>query len=162
MVRFDYVYMCGCVVVVAGLCVWVCGFGFWFGGAACSPLEARAPLLDTEVATFCLALPESLRLRGTTTKYLLRRALGNRVPRSILERPKKGFGAPIGRWLRGPLRELLLDTLSPARMRLGGWFEPAFVARHVDEHLSGARDHRKLLFALICVEHWRRRWLEAA
>ena len=125
-------------------------------------LEARAPLLDTEVATFCLALPESLRLRGTTTKYLLRRALGNRVPRSILERPKKGFGAPIGRWLRGPLRELLLDTLSPARMRIGGWFEPAFVARHVDEHLSGARDHRKLLFALICVEHWRRRWLEAA
>ncbi len=124
-------------------------------------LEARAPLLDTEVVTFCLALPEHLRLRGTTTKYLLRRALGSRVPREILERPKKGFGAPVGRWLRGPLRELLLDTLSPVRLRATGWFEPAAVQRLLDEHLSGARDHRKVLYSLLVLEHWRRRWLEA-
>ena len=124
-------------------------------------LEARAPLLDTDVVTFCLALPERLRLRGTTTKYLLRKALGARVPAAILERPKKGFGAPVGRWLRGPLRELLLDTLSPARLRATGWFEPAVVERALAEHLSGARDHRKLLYALLVLEHWRRRWLEA-
>lgn len=124
-------------------------------------LEARAPLLDTEVVTFCLALPERLRLRGTTTKYLLRRALGPRVPREILERPKKGFGAPVGRWLRGPLRELLLDTLSPVRLRATGWFEPAAVERLLNEHLSGARDHRKVLYSLLVLEHWRRRWLEA-
>lgn len=125
-------------------------------------LEARAPLLDTEVVTFCLALPEHLRLRGTTTKYLLRKALGERVPRSILERPKKGFGAPVGRWLRGPLRELLTDTLSPTRLRATGWFEPAVVERAMREHLSGARDHRKLLYSLLVLDHWRRRWLEAA
>ncbi len=124
-------------------------------------LEARAPLLDTEVVTFCLALPEHLRLRGTTTKYLLRKALGERVPRSILERPKKGFGAPVGRWLRGPLRELMLDTLSPARLRATGWFSPTVVERAMQEHLSGARDHRKLLYSLLVLEHWRRRWLEA-
>ncbi|MBK6535446.1 MAG: asparagine synthase (glutamine-hydrolyzing) [Deltaproteobacteria bacterium] len=125
-------------------------------------LEARAPLLDTDVVTFCLALPERLRLRGTTTKYLLRKALGARVPKSILERPKKGFGAPVGRWLRGPLRELMLDTLSPARLRATGWFSPAVVERAMSEHLSGARDHRKLLYSLLVLEHWRRRWLEAA
>jgi asparagine synthase (glutamine-hydrolysing) len=125
-------------------------------------LEARAPLLDTEVVAFCLALPERLRLRGTTTKYLLRKVLGARVPPSILERPKKGFGAPVGRWLRGPLRELLQDTLSPGRLRVGGWFEPAFVERAMREHLSGARDHRKVLYSLLVLEHWRRRWLEGA
>lgn len=125
-------------------------------------LEARAPLLDTEVVTFCLALPEHLRLRGPTTKYLLRKALGARVPRAILERPKKGFGAPVGRWLRGPLRELMQDTLSPARLRMTGWFEPAAVERAMREHLAGERDHRKLLYSLLVLEHWRRRWLEAA
>ena len=125
-------------------------------------LEARAPLLDTEVVTFCLALPERLRLRGTTTKYLLRKALGARVPKSILERPKKGFGAPVGRWLRGPLRELMQDTLTPARLRATGWFDPAVVERAMREHLAGERDHRKLLYSLLVLEHWRRRWLEAA
>jgi asparagine synthase (glutamine-hydrolysing) len=124
-------------------------------------LEARAPLLDTEVVEFCLALPERMRLRATTTKYLLRKALGARVPRAILERPKKGFGAPVGRWLRGPLRELMQDTLSPARLRATGWYEPATVERLMREHLAGQRDHRKVLYALLVLEHWRRRWLEA-
>lgn len=69
-------------------------------------LEARAPLLDTRVVQWCLGLDPALRLKGRTTKYLMRRALRGLLPASILERPKKGFGAPLGRWLRGPLSGL--------------------------------------------------------
>lgn len=122
-------------------------------------LEARAPLLDTEVVEFGLSLPESLRLRGTTTKWLMRRALSTMLPKSILERPKKGFGAPVGRWLRGPLRTLLTDTLSPTRLHRTGWFDARTVTAMVQEHLSGARDHRKALYALLVLEHWRATWL---
>lgn len=125
-------------------------------------LEARAPLLDTEVVEYCLALPESQRLHGTTTKYILRRALEGLVPRSILTRPKKGFGAPVGQWLRGPLRNLLTDTLSPHRIARGGWFHAPTVGRWIDEHLAGRADHRKALYALLVLEHWRMRWMEGA
>jgi asparagine synthase (glutamine-hydrolysing) len=125
-------------------------------------LEARAPLLDTSVVEFCLGLAPNLRLRGNTTKWLMREALAPMVPPSIVDRPKKGFGAPIGAWMRGPLEGLLRDTLAPARLREAGWFDPAAVGALVDEHVAGRADHRKPLWALLVFEHWRRRWLAAA
>jgi asparagine synthase (glutamine-hydrolysing) len=125
-------------------------------------LEARAPLLDTEVVEFSLALAPEHRVRGGVTKRIMRRALRGRVPDAIIDRAKKGFGAPVGQWLRGPLRTLLTDTLSREGVARVGWFEPAFVARHVDEHLTGRADHRKVLYALLVLEHWRTRWLEGA
>ncbi len=124
-------------------------------------LEARAPLLDTEVVEFCLALAPEFRIRAGVTKRILREALRPLVPASIIERPKKGFGAPVGQWLRGPLRAMLTDTLSPARLASHGWFAPAPVARWLDEHLAGTADHRKALYTLLVLEHWRTRWLEA-
>lgn len=124
-------------------------------------LEARAPLLDTEVVEFCLALDHRYKLRRGRTKWLMRRALAPLVPKAITERPKKGFGAPVGQWLRGPLRDLLRDTLSPARLARGGWFDPGPVTRWIDEHLAGRVDHRKALYTLLVLEHWRTRWLEA-
>ncbi len=125
-------------------------------------LEARAPLLDTRVVEFCLGLDPALCLRGTTTKWLMRRALAPMVPRSIVERPKKGFGAPVGAWLRGPLEGLMRETLSPDRLKAGGWFDPRAVAALVDDHVARRADHRKPLWALIVFEHWRKRWLEGA
>ncbi len=124
-------------------------------------LEARAPLLDTEVVEFCLALAPQHRIRRGVTKRILRDALRPLVPASIIDRPKKGFGAPVGAWLRGPLRELLCDTLSPARLTRGAWFDVPTVTRWVDEHVSGRRDHRKALYTLLVLEHWRARWLES-
>jgi asparagine synthase (glutamine-hydrolysing) len=123
-----------------------------------SSLESRAPLLDTRVVEFCLGLDPSLRIRGTTTKWLMRQALAPMMPRSIVERPKKGFGAPVGAWLRGPLRALLLDTLSPSQLKKGGLLRPDAVEPLVDAHLTGRRDHRKALWALLVLEHWRQRW----
>ena len=124
-------------------------------------LEARAPLLDTEVVEFCLALAPEHRIRHGVTKKIMRDALRPMVPRSIIERPKKGFGAPVGQWLRGPLRHLVTDTLSHDRVARGGWFDAREVTRIVDEHLSERADHRKALYTLLVLEHWRARWLEA-
>ncbi len=122
-------------------------------------LEARAPLLDTGVVEYCLSLPPHERLRGKTTKWLMREALRPMVPASILDRPKKGFGAPVGQWLRGPLRELLQDTLSASRLRSTGWFRPESVQAMVNAHVAGRADHGKSLYALLVLEHWRSRWL---
>lgn len=122
-------------------------------------LEARAPLLDTRVAEFCLGLDPCMRIRGGVTKYLMRKALAPLVPASIVARPKKGFGAPVGAWLRGPLRALVLDTLAPAQLRASGLLRPEVVEPLLDAHMTGRRDHRKMIWALLVLEHWRQRWL---
>ncbi len=119
-------------------------------------LEGRAPLLDRRLAEFCLGLPQKLRVRGTTTKWLMRRALDGAVPDSIVSRKKKGFGAPVGTWLRGPLRAVAEDTLAPPRVAAGGWLDPTAVSRMLAAHVAGA-DHRKALYAILVFEHWRQR-----
>nr|BAL56291.1 asparagine synthase, glutamine-hydrolyzing [uncultured delta proteobacterium] len=121
-------------------------------------LEARAPLLDTRVVEFCLGLDPSMRVRGRTTKWLMRKALASMVPAEIIQRPKKGFGAPVGAWLRGPLRPLLQETLSTFRLRDAGWFRPESVHAMIEAHVSGRADLRKPLYALLVLEHWRQRW----
>ncbi len=120
-------------------------------------LEARAPLLDSQVAELCLSLPRKYRVRGSTTKWLMREAVKTLLPPSIVARPKKGFGAPVGAWMRGPLRELVMETLAPSKVREGGWLDPDAVARMLSAHLSGARELRKPLYAVFVFEHWRQR-----
>jgi asparagine synthetase B (glutamine-hydrolysing) len=118
-------------------------------------LEARAPLLDTGIVEFCLSLPESYRVRGHTTKWLMREAVRDLLPASIVARKKKGFGAPVGAWLRGPLRDLAEAILHPARLRDGGWLDPVGVSRMLDLHVKGVADFRKPLYAALVFEHWR-------
>jgi len=118
-------------------------------------LESRAPLLAREVVELCLGLPEKHRLRGRTTKRLMRLALRDWAPPAIIRRPKKGFGAPVGEWLRGPLLELARATLSPARIRDAGWLSPEVVAATLDAHAAGTGDHRKTLYAFLVLHAWR-------
>jgi asparagine synthase (glutamine-hydrolysing) len=121
-------------------------------------LEARAPLLDRELAEFCLSLPPRLCVRGRTTKWLMREAVKSLLPPSIAGRPKKGFGAPLGAWLRGPLRGLAESTLAPARVREGGWLDPIFVSDMLSAHMAGRSELRKPLYAALVFEHWRQKW----
>ncbi len=117
-------------------------------------LEVRVPFLAPEMVAFARALPADRKLDGSRGKALLRAYAASRLPPEIVERPKKGFGTPLGKWFRGELRGLLEDVLSPASLARHGLFEPAFVARLLREHAAGRRDHRKRLFNLLMFQLW--------
>lgn len=117
-------------------------------------LEVRAPLLDRRVVELACAIPSRWKLRGLTTKYLLKEVARPWLPPGIVDRPKKGFGVPIADWLRGPLRGLAEALLAPDRIRREGWLHPEVPARLLDEHVEGRADHRKLLWTLLAFELW--------
>ena len=123
-------------------------------------LETREPLLDHRLLEFSATVPSSLKLRGKTGKYLLRRVLNGRVPASILQRGKQGFEPPTGEWLRGPLAEMTDALLFDGRLRGRGLFNPAPVQRMWDEHRTGRRDHRERLWALVMLELWFRQFID--
>jgi asparagine synthase (glutamine-hydrolysing) len=117
-------------------------------------LEARVPLLNVDVVEHVTRLPIDYKLRGLTTKWLLKRALRDRLPAAILGRRKKGFGIPVARWLQGPLRADLLEATDPALIRRQGLFRGEEIKRLVDEHLAGGRDRRKELWTLFIFQRW--------
>jgi len=123
-------------------------------------LEVRVPLLDHRVVEFTSKIPDSLKYRGGKGKYLLRRLLARYVPEVLFERPKMGFGVPIEDWFRCELKEMLLDYLSPERLKREGLFDETLVERRIREHLSGQANHQYRLWALLMWEMWRERWLE--
>jgi asparagine synthase (glutamine-hydrolysing) len=127
---------------------------------ACS-LEVRVPLLDRRVVELAASFPMSLKLHGFTTKYALKRALRGLLPREILERPKKGFGIPLGHWFRGELRPLVREACGPDAVRRGGLFRPEAVERLLGEHETGRRDHRKKLYTLLAFQLWAGRYRPA-
>lgn len=122
-------------------------------------LEVRVPLLDHRVVEYTSRLPVNLKYRNGTGKYLLKRLLEKYVPPELFERPKMGFAVPIDRWLRTELKELLLDYLSPERLKKEGLFNQILVENRVKEHLSGRINHHYRLWSLLMWEMWRERWL---
>jgi asparagine synthase (glutamine-hydrolysing) len=122
-------------------------------------LEVRVPLLDHRVVEFTARLPETLKFRNGAGKYLLRKILARYVPRALFERPKMGFGIPLDKWLRGELKELMLDYLSPARLNRQGRFNADHVTRVVNAHLDGSCSHHHRLWALLMWQMWHERWI---
>jgi len=121
-------------------------------------LEVRVPLLDHRVVEFTSGLSEDLKYKDGTGKYLLRRLLARYVPAALFERPKMGFGVPIDRWLRKELYDLLLDYLSPERLRKEGLFDQSMVEKTIKEHMSGEVNHQHRLWSLLMWEMWREKW----
>jgi asparagine synthase (glutamine-hydrolysing) len=122
-------------------------------------LEVRAPMLDAELVDSVERLPAEYKYGRGRTKRLLKRAASGRLPASILGRPKKGFGIPVARWLRGPLFPLVERLLDRGRLERQGLFRPDEVTRRVGEHAAGVRDHRKPLWTLLMFQLWYDHWL---
>ncbi|HEX8845835.1 MAG TPA: asparagine synthase (glutamine-hydrolyzing) [Pyrinomonadaceae bacterium] len=123
-------------------------------------LEVRAPFLDPRVAEYAASLPVNYKLRGRATKYILKKAVGDLMPPFVTRRGKKGFGVPVAEWLKGRLRPLARDLLSPERIRKAGLFDAAYVERLQDEHERGHANHRKLLWTLLMFELWHESFIE--
>jgi len=140
-------YLAGQNLVTADRAAMACG------------LEVRAPFLDRAMVELACRIPSRLKLMGWQTKYILRRALHDLLPPTVLTRRKQGFGAPFGLWMRGPLRRALEDRLAPERVAHIGLFDPNATQRLVGEHLGGVRDHRKILWALMMFDAWREHYL---
>ena len=123
-------------------------------------LEARSPFLDHHVIEFAASLPENLKLRGLTTKYILKQVLKKLLPAENLTRRKMGFGVPIGAWFRGQFQELLRDTLLTEKFLNRGIFNAQAIQRLIDEHTRGERDHGPQLYVLLMLELWYNRFID--
>jgi asparagine synthase (glutamine-hydrolysing) len=123
-------------------------------------LEVRSPFLDHEIVEFSASLPLTLKLRGRTLKYLVRRAFARDLPQPITARPKMGFGVPLGRWFRTDLRALTHDVLLDRKAVERGYLDPSEVRRYLDEHLSGRAHHDHRLWALLMLELWHRTFID--
>jgi asparagine synthase (glutamine-hydrolysing) len=123
-------------------------------------LEVRAPFLDPRVAEFAASLPPNYKLRGAKTKYILKRAIAGHLPPFVTRRGKKGFGVPVAEWLKGKLRPLARDLLSPERVRRAGVFNADYITKLQVEHERGVANHRKLLWTLLMFELWHESFIE--
>ena len=123
-------------------------------------IESRVPFLDHDLVEHVAALPASAKLRGFTTKAVLRDALRDIVPKEILSRPKMGFPVPLGRWLAGPFSSVVSEFVLSPRARDRGLFQPRETARLVEEHRAGAIDHGERLWLLVNLEIWHRVFLD--
>jgi asparagine synthase (glutamine-hydrolysing) len=123
-------------------------------------IEARVPLLDHELIEFVETIPSNLKLRGQTTKHILKQAMADLIPNEIIHRPKMGFGVPLRKWLNNELRELLYDTLTDRRARERGLLDPQAVLALLDEHARGRRDNSLHLWGLLNLELWHRSFID--
>jgi len=123
-------------------------------------VEARVPFLDHHLVEYASGVPRELKVEGASGKHVLKRALESVLPRDVLYRRKRGFGAPVEAWFRGPSGGWLAERLMNSTLRRRDFFDYSFVARLLEEHRRGARDWGFHLWALLNLSLWYERWIE--
>jgi asparagine synthase (glutamine-hydrolysing) len=121
-------------------------------------IESRVPFLDHELAQYVSTLPDSCRVKGLKTKWILRQAGRSLIPDAILDRKKVGFRVPVNQWFQGPLKEYLCDHLKGGESRTRAYYDPQVLDRMLDDHIEGRQNHEKLLWALLNLEIWHRQY----
>lgn len=117
-------------------------------------LEVHCPFLDHRVAELAARIPLDMKIRRNTGKYILRQMLYREAPRALFERPKTGFGIPVGEWIKGPLRDWAENLLDARRLRSEGWLDAEKVDQRWRQHLSGTRDSTGALWSILMFEAW--------
>ena len=123
-------------------------------------LEARSPFLDHKLMEFAASIPARYKLRGLTTKRLLKKALKGLVPDQNLNRSKMGFGVPISHWLRGEMKRFLSEAILSERALHRGYFKPEVICRLFNEHAEGRRDYGAQLWTVLMFELWHREFID--
>jgi asparagine synthase (glutamine-hydrolysing) len=124
-------------------------------------LEARMPFMDQELAAYVSSLPDRFRVRGLQTKWILREAMKSLLPAEILRRNKVGFRVPVNEWFRGRMREYLYDHLTGPDSMTSHYYRREALMQVLDEHARGRQNHEKLLWTLLNLEIWHRRYYAA-
>ncbi len=122
--------------------------------AMAGSLELRAPLLDHQVVELGLSLPVEMKVNTTAGKLILREAFGDLLPAEVFEKPKRGFGLPLGSWLREELRDEMIATLTDPALKKMGIFQEEALVGLMNDHISGRADHRHRLWVLMVLGRW--------
>jgi asparagine synthase (glutamine-hydrolysing) len=123
-------------------------------------IELRVPFLDNSVIDFASCLPVEYKLSGISGKYILKKAMGDLLPREIISRRKMGFPVPLGDLLRGGLREDMTDLLNDRRTRQRGYYDLDYLKKCFAEHVEGKADYHKILWAFYVLEVWHRELID--
>lgn len=123
-------------------------------------LECRVPLLDHELLEMAATMPETVKIRGGVLKAAMKKALAHRLPPDILHRRKRGFGTPMGAWMKGELSVLLERLLAPESLQARGLFDPGVVGQLLADHRANRRDYTDALLSLVNFEVWARIYLD--
>ena len=122
--------------------------------AMANSLETRVPFLDHRVVELAWQLPMEMKIHNGRTKWILRQVLYQYVPQQLIERPKAGFGIPLGDWLRGPLRDWAESLLNEQRLHREGYFNTKYVRQLWHAHISGKCNHQSLLWSVLMFQTW--------
>jgi asparagine synthase (glutamine-hydrolysing) len=123
-------------------------------------VEVRVPFLDLELVDFAARIPNRFKQRGSEGKWVLKKAMEPYLPSDVIYRPKSGFGAPLRRWMRVELRDLLADVLGQQSLRQRGLFDPVAVQQLIKANDLGKIDASYTLLSLMCVELWCRKFTD--
>lgn len=122
-------------------------------------LETRSPFLDYKIVEFVNSLPYSYKLRGWTTKFILKKLMSNKLPAHIVNRSKKGFGIPVSAWIKGDLKDFVLETLSRDNIDKANIFNYQYVNNLLNEHFNNKVDNRKKIWNLLVFQIWYNKYI---